>query len=246
MRAGFLIALGLTLGLTQAARAEEDSKKAERLFHEAQEAFQAGRYQTALERYEAAYELAPLPDILFNIAQSHRNLGQYDEAATKFRRFLRKRPKASNAAAVRRTIDQLEVLIEATDHFRQRRYERALESYRRAQKLEALPTIHRDVARTLEQLGRYQEAIDAYQKYLEERPKAEDRADVEDAISRLDREIAGPSPIDGGEREGRPVYRRWWFWGGVAAAAVVLGGFTAYALSGHVPGSDLGNVEFGQ
>lgn len=243
-----LIALGLALGLTATARAQGSSEKAERLFREAQEQFQAGRFKAALERYESAYELAPLPDILFNIAQSHRNLGQYHEAATKFRRFLRERPKAPNAAAVRRTIDQLKVLIEATGEFRKRRYDRALASYHQAQKLEPLPTIHRDVARTLEQLGRYQEAIEAYQKYLEERPNAEDQTDVEAAISRLDRELAGPSPIDGDDDEhgDRPLYHKWWFWGGVAATAVVVGGFTAFALSGHIPGSDLGNVEFGQ
>jgi tetratricopeptide (TPR) repeat protein len=245
MRSGLVIAVAFAVMTVGSEAAADPTARAEAAFRAAQQHFEDGQFTIALEKYKEAYALAPLPAILFNIAQSHRNLGNYAEAADNFRRYLRESPGAPNAAAVKRAIEQLEVLGEAGRHFAAQLYERALERYRDAAKMEALPTIHRDIGRTLERLGRYDEAIASYQRYLEAEPGAEDTAAIEEDIARLDREIAGPGIGDRSPDDGdRPIYRRWWFWGGIAA--VVLGGVTVVALSSGVPGSDLGNVGFGQ
>lgn len=245
MRSVLAIAGALAALAVGGEAAADPTAKAEAAFRAAQEHFEDGKFTIALEKYQEAYALAPLPAILFNIAQAHRNLGNYAEAADNFRRYLRESPRAANAAAVKRAIEQLEVLIEAGRHFGAQLYERALERYRDAAKMEGLPTIQRDIGRTLERLGRYDEAVVSYQRYLEAQPGAEDTAAIEEDIARLDREMAGAGiGTDPGDDGDRPIYRKWWFWGGIAA--VVLGGVGVVALSSGVPGSDLGNVEFGR
>jgi hypothetical protein len=52
------------------------------------EAFEKGAYADALAAYRRAHALVPSPNLLFNLAQAHRNLGQNVEAAALYQRFL--------------------------------------------------------------------------------------------------------------------------------------------------------------
>ena len=61
-----------------------------------------------LVEYEAAYERKPLPGFLYNIAQCHRNLGNYKQAIFGYRNYLRQVPDAANREAVEALIDELE------------------------------------------------------------------------------------------------------------------------------------------
>ena len=224
--------------------ARADKTDLERKFRQAQSHFNERRYTEALALFQEVYRAFNAPALLFNIAQCHRNLGDWTEASVQFRRYLRESPGAANAAAVEDTVRQLDRLLEAVKHLRQRRYRRALEIYDEVGAQADLPVLERDIGRTHERLGEYREAIAAYRRYLEALPAAPDAAEIRADVDRLERELdPGVAPGPGGDDEGAPVYKRWWFWGGVAAV-VVIGGATAVALSGGPPDSTLGNIGF--
>lgn len=50
--------------------------------------FRQARYEDALAEFERAYELAPHPLVLYNIAECHRELLHYAEAVAAYQRFL--------------------------------------------------------------------------------------------------------------------------------------------------------------
>ena len=76
----------------------EEAKRAEAraLYREGSSLFQLGKYEEALEKFEACYKLSPLPLILYNIALTQRELGERDrdpqrlrEATSMYRNFHR-------------------------------------------------------------------------------------------------------------------------------------------------------------
>ena len=81
-------------GLAQAQGDEE----ARALFGEASEAYQMGRFDEALSKYEAAYKLKKLPGFLFNMAQCHYNLGNHDRAVFLYESYLDSDPPAERRA----------------------------------------------------------------------------------------------------------------------------------------------------
>ena len=107
---GIIFGLGLGLGLgVRTARAEDaDTKAARKHFQRGEKLFNLGKFDDALGEYEAAYERKPLPGFLYNIAQCHRNLGNYKQAVFGYRNYLRQVPDAGNRDAVLDLIDELE------------------------------------------------------------------------------------------------------------------------------------------
>jgi len=86
-----LIIVGVLLGRTTGSAQPADNRaEAQRLFQLGQGAYEAGRYQDAIEALENAYRLAPLPGLLFNLAQAHRMLGpsHCTTALAYYERFL--------------------------------------------------------------------------------------------------------------------------------------------------------------
>jgi hypothetical protein len=69
--------------------------------------FDTGAYAKALEEIEHAYELAPRPELLFNVAQCHRALGHHREAALAYKSYLRALPNARNRAIVEGLLAQM-------------------------------------------------------------------------------------------------------------------------------------------
>lgn len=91
------------------AHAEDRATKAaQKHFEKAQKLFNLGKFDTALEEYEAAYEAKPLGDFLYNIAQCYRNLEDYDRAIFSFKKYLKEKPDADDRAQVEKFIDELE------------------------------------------------------------------------------------------------------------------------------------------
>ena len=89
-------------------RAREHYTRGERLFA-------LGRFREAMAAYEAAYEASSLPELLFNIGQCHRNLGNYQSAVFSFQQYLKHKPEAANRDAVRALIQELETAMAAAD-----------------------------------------------------------------------------------------------------------------------------------
>lgn len=143
------LVLGLLLTLaavasTGAARAEDEATRAaKRHYVKGDKLFALGKFDQALVEFEAAYQAKPLPKLLFNIGQAHRNLDHHDQAIFAFRKYLRELPDADNREAVEKLIDELE----------QRKADEAAERRRQAE-LERERALERDRAARAAERGR--------------------------------------------------------------------------------------------
>jgi len=80
-------------------------------FQRGQTAYRLTQFAKALAEYEAALKAKHHPVILFNIAQCHRQLKQYNKALFFYKLYLSERPKASNRRMVERLIAKLKRAI---------------------------------------------------------------------------------------------------------------------------------------
>ena len=80
-------------------------------FESAREAYAAGDYETALRRFQQAYELSGRPGLLYNIAQALDRLRRDEETVEYLRRYLREAPDARNRDEVEARIAVLDRAI---------------------------------------------------------------------------------------------------------------------------------------
>lgn len=73
---------------------EDGDKRARDLFLKGDRAYAEGDYEAALTAFEAAYALSARHALLYNMANAHERLGEYDKAVEKLRLFL---PYASSS-----------------------------------------------------------------------------------------------------------------------------------------------------
>ena len=91
------------------------SKKAARAhFKAGQKQFQDKQYSQALRSFKKANKLLPHPDILFMVAQCHRNLKHYKKAIKAYQGYLKSKPQAEDKAQVTRLIEELQFLDEVS------------------------------------------------------------------------------------------------------------------------------------
>lgn len=69
--------------------------------------YNLGHFQEAITDFEKAYNQDPAPILLFNIAQSHRQLGDKERALFFYRRYLEQAPNAGNKAEVEQRMKDL-------------------------------------------------------------------------------------------------------------------------------------------
>src|SRR6478752_5225126 len=74
-------------------------KEADRHFKSGVALYKENKYSEALAEFERAYEIAPHPLVLYNIATCHRELSQYGDAVKFYRRFIKEGPAAKVAPA---------------------------------------------------------------------------------------------------------------------------------------------------
>ena len=103
-----VLALGALFAAAPARADDADTRAAKKHFQKGEKLFNLGKFDEALVEYEAAYEKKPLAGFLYNIAQCHRNLGNYKQAIFGYRNYLRQVPDAANREAVLALIDELE------------------------------------------------------------------------------------------------------------------------------------------
>lgn len=65
-----------------------DTAEANRHFQEGVELYGEGKFEEALVEFERAYEIAPHPLVLYNLAGTNRELSHYDAAIQYYERFL--------------------------------------------------------------------------------------------------------------------------------------------------------------
>jgi tetratricopeptide (TPR) repeat protein len=103
----FVLALVTAAGTTAVAQPAPspavdpaDADEARRLSQQATADYKLGHFAEALAGYAAAYELFRAPQFLFNLAQCHFQLEQWDRAVFFFEGYLRELPAAANRALV--------------------------------------------------------------------------------------------------------------------------------------------------
>ena len=87
-----IAALASVLLLRGGRRPPPAAGDAEALFREGLKAYDAKQYARAIESFEAAHKLSPLPEILFDIAMARRALGDCPRAADGFDAFIAAAP----------------------------------------------------------------------------------------------------------------------------------------------------------
>lgn len=96
------------LGAGKAARAEDANVERARIHVRAAIAYyDAGRYEDAAHEMRAAYELKPLPDLQYNLAQCYERLDKLADAAQAYEKYLAGKPDAPDRNMVRQRIDNL-------------------------------------------------------------------------------------------------------------------------------------------
>ncbi len=107
---GLLVALGL---FASTAWAESPTHQlARKHFELGNSYYQVSNYKAALDEFEKAYALEPLPGLIFNIARCHEVLGNLKDAIAKYKLFLAKSPAdASDRGTVELRIRNLEARL---------------------------------------------------------------------------------------------------------------------------------------
>ncbi len=83
------------LALTAGASAQPNSR-ARAFYSDGQKAYADGDFQTAAQKFRAAYDLEPDPAYLYNIAQAYRFAKQCHQSVSYYKRFLTAMPDAPN------------------------------------------------------------------------------------------------------------------------------------------------------
>jgi tetratricopeptide (TPR) repeat protein len=104
----FAFAFSLVGFAAQAAHADDAKLESARIHMKAAIAYyDDGRYEEAAREMRAAYELKPVPDLQYNLAQCYERLGRFESAAASYARYLEASPEAPDRATVEKRIAHL-------------------------------------------------------------------------------------------------------------------------------------------
>jgi tetratricopeptide (TPR) repeat protein len=96
------------LALALAGPVSSDAaREAADLAHRSELEYDLGHAEEALHDLERAYLLDPRPGLLFNLGQAQRMLKHWEQAATAYRSYLRRRPDAANREEVLQLIEEM-------------------------------------------------------------------------------------------------------------------------------------------
>src|SRR5262249_44849331 len=165
-------------------RSGRNGGEAGRLYEQGVKEFQAGRYAEALETFDRARELSPLPEITYNQAATLAALGRPYAAADRYQAYLKERPDAGDAAAIKARIGKLladadakpitaagaaggqEWILRGNHLLMARRYDEAVEAFREGFRTYPDRAFILNEASALLDGGHYAEADQAYERYL--------------------------------------------------------------------------------
>ena len=104
--AAALLSLALWGG---AASAEGEGEAARATYQRGQAEYNLGNYTDALKLFEEAYRIKAVPQLLFNIAQAHRQLGDFQRSVLAYRSYLRNAsPNDPNAKRAKELMAEVE------------------------------------------------------------------------------------------------------------------------------------------
>jgi tetratricopeptide (TPR) repeat protein len=102
-----LALLCLLAGRAGAQAPDEKTEKARIHVRAAIAYYDEGRYEDAAREMQVAYDLKPVPDLQYNLAQCYERLNKLDEAAGAYEKYLAGRPDALDAKQVKARIENL-------------------------------------------------------------------------------------------------------------------------------------------
>jgi len=105
------VVLGVGLLALPAAHAQGSDEEARALYSAGEIAYNEGRFQSALEYFQRAYELSSRPALLFNIGSAAERVRQDDVALAAFEQYLAEVPAAPNRGVVEARIAILRTAI---------------------------------------------------------------------------------------------------------------------------------------
>lgn len=82
-------------GLATQSATKTVDPEARRLYEQALVHFKAGGFDEAIEKLQAAYLIAPAPELLYNLGQAYRRKGDCTRSLDFYRRFLESGPEAN-------------------------------------------------------------------------------------------------------------------------------------------------------
>jgi len=103
-------AIVVVILLTQVARALELDEKTERARAHVKSAiayYDEGKYEDSAREMNAAYQIKPLADLQYNLAQCYERMGRYEDAAKAYETYLAGKADAPDRRQVTQRIDNL-------------------------------------------------------------------------------------------------------------------------------------------
>lgn len=194
----------LVLGLAGTASADRKAEaKAKAFYLEGQKAFDLGDFPRAIDNFKKAYDAAPKPGLLFNIAQAYRLSDDARQALFFYQNYLRLLPDAANRADVEDWIAKLEA--------------RLASGTGPSPSPSPGPGTNPD------------DPIGSDEPLLPPDLTPGDGTKIPSPVSVAEGTDPGAAPVQApSDDEGSPpIYKRWWFWTGVG---VVVVGATVLAL----------------
>jgi tetratricopeptide (TPR) repeat protein len=217
----FVIAAPVARGQSSGAVSE-----ARQLFAAGEQAFRAGRWSDALERFSAAFKLDPRPEFLYELARTHQKLGQLDEAIANCESFLALTPNSPRAADVWKLKGELQQRKKAAERGRSAADEGArlanagdwngaLAAYQQASFFDPdEPQYTRKIGDCMKELHRDGEAVRFYKLFLHQRPADPDRVQLTATVHELEHPAT----------KTKPAWKQWWVWTAIGLVAVVVVG----------------------
>jgi tetratricopeptide (TPR) repeat protein len=96
-----------TIVLVLSTTATADEQAGRQLWRQGAVHYNLGEFAAAEWLFERAYAEDPVPEVLFNLCQSRRRLGRYQQAIDSCKRFLEYRPEAPNRALVEELLAEM-------------------------------------------------------------------------------------------------------------------------------------------
>jgi tetratricopeptide (TPR) repeat protein len=126
------------MGLALAKKPDARQQEARAHFSQGRAFQDAGAYDDAIREYQAAYQLTPLPLLLFNIAQSYRLKGDKRAAIEHYEKYLAADSEGPAADEARDHVAnlKLKLQLEETEALRKKAAEEAAEARRIAEQAE--------------------------------------------------------------------------------------------------------------
>src|SRR5438445_7877422 len=89
------------VGVTRLAAAEDDRTEKARIHVKAAiDYYDQGRYEDSAREMNAAYQLKPLADLQYNLAQCYERLNRLDDAVAAYRKYVDGKPDAADRKPV--------------------------------------------------------------------------------------------------------------------------------------------------